>query len=209
VRVNGGWKLATLLVAVHVLAACGSTHDESQVSRDGGGGAGSGGALASGGALPATGGTFNLFVLVIRYQPGECLAVTLPVANGTPTCSLVEASTDPAEAECASIPGRALPDARWVAPLEDALRTRGACDGSQVACTDFHFCSIALADPSCLTPMPDASAVGWCYVSPAQSLGDPSMVSSCPSSEPRMLRIVDASGRTPRSGAVTALVCPG
>jgi hypothetical protein len=53
--------------------------------------------------------------------------------------------------------------------------------------------------------VPNAGAVGWCYVDPDAGLGDPSLVQNCPTSSRRIVRFVGEN--TPVRGAVVLVVC--
>jgi hypothetical protein len=135
---------------------------------------------------------------------GPCLPVALRATGGKVSCALLEGFTPSGACTCANdarYPGRVTAPDSLVTPEMKAL----------YGCV----CQIAQLDGADLASCQNdaviaAAANGWCYVDPAQAVGDASgpcaMVGSCAEGERRLIRF-SATAR-PRPGATAFLNCP-
>ena len=153
---------------------------------------------------------------LIEFDPGRiCLPRSLNAdEEGNLPCVIVEASL-PADGECNCTSERVR------AVLSDGLQevVRGHmleadyCQ-SEADCAKYCLCEVptarsadgADAQDDCrnnAVTVPETK--GWCYVDPAQDLGNPELVANCPDTGRRRLRFVGGSDVEP--GPVTFLVC--
>jgi hypothetical protein len=140
----------------------------------------------------------------------KCLPRRLTVAaDGTVPCTIIEATTNPADSICDPARNRAKIDPRFLEPARAHLAGIGACDDdpntSVPDCSRFLFCEIKQADQSCLSSAPSSGAIGWCYVDPDANVGDPALVARCPASERRLIRFVGEN--TPHRGSLLLMEC--
>jgi len=185
--------------------SAGGTAPNTGGAAPGGGGASSGGSVGTGGAYDGSD-LQSVVVNQLKVQPGLCLPTALPISSSY-GCVILEASTD-ADAAACSAPGRLPAPAALAARAMTRLQAINGCGDPQIptpACALFHVCEIQVADASCLTPAPDASAIGWCYVAPDDGFGDPTLVADCPSGLRWKVRFVGAN--TPAPGADVFLAC--
>jgi hypothetical protein len=144
---------------------------------------------------------------------GKCLPRTLRRVEGEYPCSILEATSNPAEANCSARPGRRTPNAALVEPARDRLRNENVCDDDPSTllpdCSSMTLCEIKEAGPTCLQNTDDQTDVGWCYVDPASGQGDAALVQNCPANERRILRFVDPNRRTPSPDGVVLIACLG
>jgi hypothetical protein len=153
--------------------------------------------------------------LVQRLKPAladQCLSRAPEVdASGRTSCVVLEAQIG---GQCAcNTPGRSVPEAGSMNAVRDEFRAGGFCDvENRPACSEVCACQVAEAQDSALTTCrsatdPSVQSPAYCYVDPDKGLGDPSLVSGCPSSKRRLLRFVGAD--TPRSGTIAYMACMG
>lgn len=144
---------------------------------------------------------------------GKCLPRKLTRVDGDYPCSVLEATPNPKEANCAARPGRSVPNGALVEPAREQLRAGGNCDDDPTTplpdCSAMHFCEIKEAGPTCLRDTPDQTDVGWCYVDPSANEGDSSLVEQCPPNEQRILRFVDPDHQTPVHDGTILIACVG
>jgi hypothetical protein len=141
----------------------------------------------------------------------KCLTRQLKVENGQVRCKIVEA--DPTAAPGAVCEGvRHEAEAGVQAEVQKRLRGTGLCSDALGNCDDFKLCEITPLSPgtpeyqSCLAaeePLGD----GWCYVDPAQGLGDKQQVEQCAASAQQKIRF--AGQGKPRNGTTAFFACTG
>jgi hypothetical protein len=144
---------------------------------------------------------------------GKCLPRELKRVDGEYPCSILEASANPADANCAARPGRSVPNAALIEPARERLRADHGCDDDPTTpladCSKVTFCEIQEAGPTCLKDTEDQTDVGWCYVDPANGEGDEKLVENCPANGKRILRFVDPNQNTPVHGGTVLIACIG
>jgi hypothetical protein len=91
--------------------------------------------------------------------------------------------------------------------INNYLWTNGVCSGvGQVACEDECVCQLNQAQGSDLTACqsghPPDDSNGWCYVSPDEGLGDPSLVAGCVPSQRRKLVFYGDTAQSPDNVSV-------
>ena len=153
----------------------------------------------------------------------ECLPRPLPVETdpradsfGQVPCSVVEAVPNAAASCSCDLTHGRLPLAADENKLRDAVRAQlkleHRCDeGSGPACNDYCMCRLeSLSGPAltaCQNGHEDGGTFGYCYVDPAQGIGDPELVKACPATSRRSLRFVGEG--LPANGSVTFMACQG
>ena len=153
----------------------------------------------------------------------QCLPRALSVetdpsspSRGQVPCAVVEAlPAHGATCACNEAQGRVAlgpNDAKLSATVSDELWSEGQCgQQGELGCHDYCFCKIApLAGASlgaCQSGNEDASTFGYCYVDPAQGIGNPALVADCPSTNQRGLRFVGDG--LPANGSITFVACLG
>jgi hypothetical protein len=169
---------------------------------------------------PAIGAMAEIFKSRLAQQ---CLPRPLPVETdpkadtfGQVPCSVVEAvPNSAASCNCDPTHGR-LPlssdDAKLRGAVREQLRLEGRCgDADGPSCNDYCMCRVASLQGSelgaCQNGHEDGSSYGYCYVDPAQGIGDPELVKACPTTDRRSLRFVGEG--LPANGSVTFMACQG
>jgi len=153
----------------------------------------------------------------------QCLPRPLPVesdpaaaAFGKVPCAVVEATPENGDAcGCDTGHGRSdfgATDATLRSAVREELRQEGRCDaGTGPKCNDFCLCKLdALSGPAldaCQNGRENGSMFGYCYVDPAQGIGDPALVAECPAQNRRSLRFVGEG--VPANGSITFMACEG
>jgi hypothetical protein len=153
----------------------------------------------------------------------ECLPRPLSVetdpnsaSRGQVPCAVVEAVQHQGGAcSCDESHGRVAlgaGDDKLASSVDAELAAEGICDGKGgVACRDYCLCKIApLAGDeltSCQSGNDDPNAYGYCYIDPAQGIGNPALVADCPATTQRSLRFVGDG--LPANGSVTFMACIG
>jgi len=153
----------------------------------------------------------------------QCLPRPLPVENdprsanyGHVPCKVVEAVPNAATScSCDDTQGRQKLGAdgdKLAAAVRDQLRLEHRCDeGNGPACKDFCMCELESLKgdelTACQNGQENGSAYGYCYVDPAQGIGDPELVKACPATNRRSLRFVGDG--LPSNGSVTFMACDG
>lgn len=144
---------------------------------------------------------------------GKCLPRTLRRVDGEYPCSILEATANPAEANCNERPGRTVANPALFGPARDRLRNEKVCDDDPSTprpdCSAMHFCEIKEAGPTCLKNTEDQPDVGWCYVDPANGQGDRELVQNCAENQQRILRFVDPDRNTPVHDGTVLIACMG
>ena len=162
-------------------------------------------------------------IIISSRLAQQCLPRPLSVdrdpsspSRGDVPCAIVEALPGRgATCACDESHGRSAlgaTDAKLSAAVVDELWSEGQCGGqSGRSCHDYCFCKIApLAGASldaCQSGNEDASAFGYCYVDPAQGIGNPALVAGCPAAGQRSLRFVGDG--LPANGSITFVACLG
>ena len=184
------------------------------------------------GSVGASGGAQNTFinqlVLTQAGAPSKCLPIALPVGlpnsenDGRVSCFIAELKPGPCD--CSQTARAALP-ASVLTATKKQMQANGSCDGDGgVSCDALCVCEIdqtlgVATDPdsalyACQNDLTVAAGVdGFCLVDQSRTdangapapLGNPALVSQCPSNEKRTLRFVGAG--QPVSGATAFLGC--
>ncbi len=175
---------------------------------------------ASYGYNPAMAAMGSIFTDRLGHQ---CLPRPLTVetdpkspTRGEVPCQVVEAL--PAQngaCNCDATHGRLAlgpSDDRLGATVSQELWSEGDCGGSgELACSDYCFCKIAPLTGTdllaCQNGTEDSSTYGYCYVDPAQGIGNPALVADCPATNERSLRFVGDG--LPANGSLTFVACLG
>ncbi len=134
----------------------------------------------------------------------ECLPRPLPVEAdpkaadfGQVPCAVVEAKTTQGGAcTCDATQGRTpvtAGDETLPAAVRDQLMLEEHCGGSTgVSCNDYCLCKLdslsGAALDACQNGTDDGSSYGYCYIDPAQGIGNPALVDHCAVTERRSLR---------------------
>ena len=149
--------------------------------------------------------------------------------DGRVLCQVVEVTARGSVAPCADrLPGRAKLDK----DVEDAVREKmenlEMCNtpGGR-PCEDFFLCKLTPAEEgdayeSCLNDVANVQASGYCYIDGMRTdangdpdpLGNPALVSDCPETKRRLLRIVSPTDapvneRLPWPGSTIFVACQG
>jgi hypothetical protein len=149
---------------------------------------------------------------------GQCLPRALPVEpDGSVPCAVVEVLPHPAGTTCGcdaskgrlSLDGN---DAKLPAAIAKQLVEQDQCGGaSGIDCRDFCACKLApledAALDACRSGSEDPNLYGYCYVDPANGLGDPSVVKDCAPEKKRLLRYMGDG--VPANGSVLFTACLG
>ena len=200
----------------------------------GGTGAGSGGAQSGGAQGGGAGGAQNVFIdQIVTGQGGGpplCFPRSVPTGlpgsanDGQASCFIAELK--PGSCDCTQTARAPLP-APSLTAVETRLQQSGACGGaSGVSCDTFCGCEIVqtpgvASDQSsdlyaCQNEVTPAAGVnGFCMVDQMRTdasgapapLGNPAIVSECPSNQKRLLRFVGAGD--PASGTSLFIGCTG
>ena len=198
----GGWARRLLIGAA--LAGCDGA--EHQPADD-----------AGGPSIPQPGNVF-----VDEVPATTCLPRPLSTqADGSVECTLVEVRVVDAGGRCTaceSSTGRETVSDHMAGAVRQRLEALARCGGttgrncSGPSATAAGHCQCELRQLSgdeaaaCRSdPAPLVS--GWCYVDPANGLGDPAVVASCSGPAPRMLRFVGSAAR--EDGVSVFIVCTG
>ncbi len=222
--------LGALVGLLVIASACGSTTDGGpQKGSAGASGADSAGASgtssmsgASGaGASSGTGGAgapgfSNIEQVTELFDglvPGRgCLPFALPLDSlANLACKMFSAAPS-ATCDC-SAAGRGPANADATSGLRAELASSEECDTpSTPACSTLCVCEVLEAAGAsatdCLNNVtPAASTSGWCYVSPTEGIGLPSLISTCPTNQPRLIRFLGDAA--PATGESFALACAG
>jgi hypothetical protein len=142
----------------------------------------------------------------------ECLSRSLtPKADGTVPCLVLEASPPPAGGQCGDCSATARTPIAASSPQAAAIV---AAIQTDPAVTEDCWCEITPATGAALTACQQDVTVpsgndGWCYIDATVEppIGNPAIVSSCPTTEQRQVRFVGAGN--PVSGATVFTTCEG
>jgi hypothetical protein len=175
---------------------------------------------ASYGYNPAVAAMGNIIVGRIAQQ---CLPRPLTVETdpnsperGQVPCAVVEALPKRDGAcSCDQTHGRAplgANDQKLGSSVYDELWANGQCGAQgELDCHDYCLCKIApLAGDeltACQSGNEDAASFGYCYIDPAQGIGNPALVAGCPATTQRSLRFVGDG--LPANGSYTFMACIG
>ncbi|MBK7583024.1 MAG: hypothetical protein IPI67_22860 [Myxococcales bacterium] len=143
----------------------------------------------------------------IAFPPG---ADGKPDPSAIPQCAVVEVQPS-GGAACPPCDGglnRTDVDAALVKPVINRLKQTGQCTGN--ACTPASYCMCTInfvqdKNDCEQNENTQAGTIGWCYIDPAQGIGNPALVAGC--SPPRQLRFVGSN--TPTSGSTVFIACLG
>jgi len=168
---------------------------------------------------PAVAAMLEIFKTRLSQQ---CLPRSLPVerdpesANfGQVPCAVVEAlPTEGGSCSCDTTHGRtplAAGDDRLPSAVREQMRLEERCDQGGRSCRDYCLCKLdSLTGPqltACQNGQDDGTSYGYCYVDPAQGIGNPALVQACPSTKRRSLHFVGEG--VPANGSVTFMACQG
>ncbi len=134
-----------------------------------------------------------------------------PDPNAIPQCAVVEVQANSGGCQaCDPTLNRSEVDPDLIKPVINRLKETGQCTGAGCTAASYCMCEINFvadaAKDDCLNNDPtQASTVGWCYIDPAQGIGNPKLVESC--NPARQLRFVGAN--TPTSGSTVFIACLG
>lgn len=119
----------------------------------------------------------------------ECRKDPLPVdADGRVSCTLLEVGQS---IDCGDDGLEEASDTDADGARND-LDTLGVCSGN--ACNDLTVCAVKQLDGAALDRCQTEVSVedpGFCYIDSGQDIGNPDLLSDCPSGQKRMLRLVD------------------
>lgn len=154
-----------------------------------------------------------------------CLPRQLVPEDGKLPCAVIEAIPPSAtEWRNCTDKRRALLEPSMSTAVWNGMRADGLCDRPNLpACAEYTLCELQQLrddmDPSqpltkCQTEVgfeTNSAVPGYCYIDPAQKIGNEALVRDCPSDRKRMLRIVgDADKlRAPAPGSWTFIACAG
>ena len=152
---------------------------------------------------PSESGTTNQFVEQVRISEdvAQCLPRVLALQNGAPECVLAEVIPGGAEEPDCSCdqPGRRPLSSRMNEIVLAQLPANGFCNVEET-CTNACACEIVPASgeerEACENDVDAEGANGWCYIAPAQGLGNPELVSQCPATQQRRLRLLGDAEKT-------------
>jgi hypothetical protein len=161
--------------------------------------------------------------VIVGRLAQQCLPRPLSVetdpsspSRGEVPCAVVEALPGRrSTCACDETHGRSAlgaADAKLSAAVSDELWSEGDCGGqSGQDCHDYCLCKLApLTGPgldACQNGNEDATSFGYCYVDPAQGIGNPALVAGCPASNQRSLRFVGDG--LPANGSTLFVACIG
>jgi hypothetical protein len=199
----GGWARRLLIGAT--LTGCDGA-DPAQRFDDAGG--------------PSTPQTGNLFVDEVPAT--TCLPrplVTQP--DGSVECKMIEVRVVDAGGQCTaceSNAGRAAVSDNLAEPVRQRLEalarcggiTGRNCSGPSAAAAGHCQCGLRQLsgdDAAACRSDPAPIVSGWCYVDPANGLGDPALVASCSGPAPKMVRFVGSAAR--EDGVSVFIACTG
>lgn len=216
-------KYRLVAAGVWMALGLGACIGESPIVGTEGGGTGGSAGIAGGGATGATGGgtatSTNYKIDFLVDTPDDmplCLPYELAVDDaGRANCNVFAVPMLPTGGECAcDSPGRYPVADGDRATVIDKLRFHNYCaDGGGAApdCSELCVCGV---DPAggddwyaCVgSTNADSDVNGWCYVSPAQGVGNDALVESCPFAPRARMRVLgDARPRAEHF----ALACHG
>jgi hypothetical protein len=127
-------------------------------------------------------------------RPVPCFPRALPIAGDGAACAMTTARLL-AQSSCdCEKEGLSVAPAELVQATRATLRRAGSCDNAEgLACEALCVCVVpqlhdALAE-RCRSEPEAEDIAGWCYVAPAQGLGDPAEVANCNQENARELRL--------------------
>lgn len=161
--------------------------------------------------------------IIIQRFSRQCLPRSLSVQKdpkapdfGQVPCDVVEAlPKGNAACSCDTTRGRAPlgdGDAKLAGAVSDQLEATAQCgNGTGISCDDFCLCKLQPLSGSTLTACQNGTEsgtdYGYCYVDPAQGIGNPALTADCPAATQRSLRFVG--DNLPANGSVTFMACVG
>ena len=179
-----GWGL--------LLGALGCSGESAVVgANDMEGASGTGGAGVTGGAVS---GTVTRYMTPITDGAGLCLPTELPIGDdGTAACKIF--TTSVSESCACDAVNRAPVSASQRDATRKLARESSYCDEPGTpACADLCVCenleAVGDALGACLTDE-STTADGWCYVAPAQGIGSPTLVATCPVESRQKIRFMN------------------
>ncbi len=135
---------------------------------------------------------------------------------GQVPCDVVEAAPKRGGAcSCDTTHGRGelgSDDEKLASAVEDELEATAQCgNGTGVSCEDFCLCKLEpLAGDklaACQAGTESGTDYGYCYVDPAQGIGNPALTADCPAATQRSLRFIGDG--LPANGSITFMACVG
>jgi hypothetical protein len=125
-------------------------------------------------------------------QPQACLPRPLPVTiEGDVRCTLFRTSYVAGGGDCSCESG-----STEVSVVEERLELLDRCGGNTgIDCADYCICRVQRAEgqsaDDCMNNRTVSSAsVGWCYVDPVHGRGSGELVSDCPATQTRIIRVL-------------------
>ncbi|HEY3496627.1 MAG TPA: hypothetical protein VGK73_18135 [Polyangiaceae bacterium] len=163
-----------------------------------------------------------LLEIIKERIPSQCLPRPLPIESnpespefGHVPCAIVETVAPSGTCSCDAARGRisleaASPNLR--SAVEEQLTIRGVCGGDTGRpCRDYCLCQLEQLEgdelSACQAGADDPNAYGYCYVDPAQGIGNPELVAACGETKRRVLRFVGEG--LPANGSDTFIACVG
>ena len=126
-----------------------------------------------------------------------------------PPCAVIEVQPKGAGScgACNAVLNRSDVDPAWVKPILSRLEQTGHCKGSACSATNYCMCEIDYVKdrPTCEQTGAQPDNYGWCYVDPAQGIGNPALVQAC--DPPRQL--IFSGNDTPAAGSGVFVACTG
>jgi hypothetical protein len=135
---------------------------------------------------------------------------------GQVPCDVVEAVRKrDGSCSCDATEGRAAlgaSDEKLASAVAAELEGTAQCgNGTGIACDDFCLCKIQPLSGDTLAACQNGTEsehdFGYCYVDPAQGIGNPALTADCPAATQRSLRFVGSG--LPANGSVTFMACVG
>lgn len=138
-------------------------------------------------------------VVLERVEGDTCIPydLTFEESTGMVPCSVVETLLDPALEACSCSPalGRGAMDPDVAASVRRELEATGECNAGAGTpdCDELCMCEILQASGEtlrdCQTEREHSDSEGFCVIDPAQGQGNPDLVSDCPLSSKKLLRL--------------------
>jgi hypothetical protein len=161
--------------------------------------------------------------IIRRRLARQCLPRELSVQKdpkasdfGQVPCDVVEALPKRGGAcSCDTTHGRSelgAGDSKLASAVDDQLEATAQCGNETgISCEDFCLCKIEpLAGDrlaACQNGTESGTDYGYCYVDPAQGIGNPALTADCPAANQRSLRFIGEG--LPANGSVTFMACVG
>ena len=130
-------------------------------------------------------------------EPNVCVPESDPTYGQVPCVILEVRRLEEGDVCHCDLPGRAEPNDQAVT---DDVRNAGDC-----VCEITQLTGGDLTDCASEVDAAKLDAAGWCYVDPAQGLGNPEIVAKCPATEQRLIRFINEGN--PQKDATVFITC--